>query len=129
MYITSHLKWINKKSCARSEILFFFHQTHMTKYTILIVQVRLLFGFSNFKWAGTKVKSSHTSLSRVIYLSLSLSLSPFHSFVLTHTHNYITAFQIPIRARTLLQYGINTIPITIPEYRKVYRTQKVSENK
>jgi len=23
MYITSHLKWINKKSCARSEILFF----------------------------------------------------------------------------------------------------------
>lgn len=28
MYITSHLKWINKKSCARSEILFFPPNTH-----------------------------------------------------------------------------------------------------
>lgn len=64
---------------------FFFHQTHMTKYTILIVQVPLLFGFKNFKWASTEVKSSLTSLSLSPSLPPSLSLRFILSYLLIPT--------------------------------------------
>lgn len=104
MYITSHLKWINKKSCARSEILFFPLNTHDEIQNFNCIG-KFLFGFSNFKWADTEVKSSLTSLSRYLSLFLLGFIILYLSIPTIITHfRYLYFIQT-----TLPRYGINTI--------------------